>query len=123
LAACDVHGFILQACELIEKQRSADDNDPTRGTINRDRFTLWVETCLVPVLGKYELGEPRSIVVLDNASIHHGDEIVKLIEEACVEVINTAPYSPEHLNPIEYMFSKYKKCSNAITKMSGQYAT
>ncbi len=58
----------------------------------------------MPVLGKYKLGEP----VLDNASIHHSDEIVQLIEAAGAKVIYTAPYSPD-LNPIEYMFSKYKK--------------
>jgi hypothetical protein len=37
LAACDVHGFILQACELIEQQRSADDNDRPRTLHNMGR--------------------------------------------------------------------------------------
>jgi transposase len=44
---------------------------------------------------------------LDNASIHHDDEVVQLIESVGARVLFTAPYSPE-LNPIEYMSRKYK---------------
>ena len=46
-------------------------------------------------------------MILDNASIHHDDEVVKMIEEAGAKVIYTAPYSPD-LNPIELMFAVYK---------------
>jgi transposase len=108
LSACDVQGFILEACELVERETSSNDANPMRGTIDRDRFKLWVEVYLIPVLGNYEAGEPRSLVVLDNASIHHDDDIVMLIESVGARVLFTAPYSPD-LNPIEYMFGKYKE--------------
>ena len=46
-------------------------------------------------------------MVLDNALIHHNDEIVRMIKSKGAIVLYTAPYFPE-LNPIEYMFGKYK---------------
>jgi transposase len=107
LAACDIHGFVIEACETVERELGKDDKNPTRGTIDGDRFKLWVEEMLIPVLGKYHECAPRSIVVLDNASIHHVDGIVEMIEAAGAKVIFTAPYSPEY-NPIETMFHLYK---------------
>ena len=60
------------------------------------------------MLGKCYDGEPNSIVVMDNASIHISDRIRDLIEGAGALLVLTAPYSPEY-NPIEYMFGEYKK--------------
>ena len=62
----------------------------------------------MPVLGNYSRGEKRSIVVLDNASIHHSKRVVELIEGAGAYIIYSAPYSPD-LNPIEMMFGHYKQ--------------
>lgn len=107
LSACDVNGFIIEACELVEREYSPNDTSEMRGTIDKDRFMIWVEEYLVPVLGCYEKAEPRSVVILDNASIHHDDRVVEMIEAAGARVLYTAPYSPD-LNPIEYMFGKYK---------------
>ena len=50
---------------------------------------------------------PRSIVILDNASIHHCDGVVELIESAGALVIFLPPYSPD-LNPIEETFASIK---------------
>ena len=108
LSACNVDGFIMEACELVQRETSLDDPNLARGTIDTDRFKLWLENCLLPILGNYEQGQPRSLVVLDNASIHHDDEIVRMIEETGAHILYSAPYSPD-LNPIEYMFGKYKK--------------
>jgi hypothetical protein len=58
-------------------------------------------------LGDYALDEPRSIVIMDNATIHISDKVEQLIRDSGALMINTAPYSPE-INPIEYMFSVYK---------------
>ena len=107
LAACDVNGFVLDACEAVQHRTSTRDADPTRGNIDTERFELWVEEFLCPQLGCYALDEPRSVVVLDNASIHHGDRVVELIRSTGAEILYTAPYSPD-LNPIEFMFGKYK---------------
>jgi transposase len=107
IAACDVNGFILESCDVIERERGRSDKDETRGTVDRERFELWVEECLVPVLGNYADGEKRSIVVLDNASVHHGARVIELIEGAGAYILYTAPYSPDR-NPIELMFNQYK---------------
>ena len=107
LAAADINGFVVEACELVERKSGEDDPDDTKGTIDADRFILWVEGQLVPCLGQAKLGQPRSIVVLDNAPQHQDPRTVALIEAAGAIVIFTAPYSPD-LNPIEFAFHQYK---------------
>ena len=77
------------------------------GTVDRRRFAQWVEQKLCPVLGKYALSQKNSIVVFDNATIHHSEEIVDLIQARGAKTIYLPPYSPD-LNPIELMFGQYK---------------
>ena len=89
----------------MEQSHGDGDPDPTRGTIDGDRFRLWVQEKLIPVLGNSRRMEPRSIVVMDNATIH-GD-VEQMIREAGAKLIYTPPYSPD-LNPIELMFGSYK---------------
>ena len=43
----------------------------------------------------------------DNASIHHVDEVLQIIENAGAKVIFLPPYSPD-LNPLEPVFGKVK---------------
>ena len=62
---------------------------------------------LVPALGNYLRGEPRSIAVLDNASIHTSYRVVDLIEDAGAVCVFQSAYSPD-LNPIEKFFRQYK---------------
>lgn len=107
LAAADINGFIIEACETVYAKSSSTDADPTRGTIDAERFELWVEEFLCPTLGRFDLQEPRSLVILDNASTHHTVRVRELIRATGAEILYTAPYSPD-LNPIEEMFSKYK---------------
>jgi transposase len=104
IGVADINGFVQEACEVIRTTGSGPDVGP----INRERFELWVEQKLSPVLGNYALGEPRSLVVLDNATIHHSDRIVELIESRGAKIVYLPPYSPD-LNPIELLFSLYKK--------------
>lgn len=51
---------------------------------------------------------PRSIVVLDNASIHHVDAVVACIQNVGALVRFLPPYSPD-LNPIECVFGEVKQ--------------
>ena len=63
--------------------------------MDTERFEKYVEEKLVPMLGQYALGEPNSIVAMDNASIHNSDKVRDLIENARALLVYTAPYSPE----------------------------
>ena len=69
---------------------------------------MLVKEKLIPTLGRYVHFEPRSIFVLDNASIHHSELVVHLIEDAGAKGIYTSLYSLD-LNLIELMFSLYNK--------------
>jgi transposase len=48
-----------------------------------------------------------SVLVLDNAKVHHGDEILELADRFGVRIKYLPPYSHD-LNPIEEAFSKIK---------------
>lgn len=94
IAAMDIKGFIMEATVIIE-QRGVDSNV----------LLQWAKTNLVPQLGSFP--GPRSVVVADNASIHHADGFKKLIESAGARLLYLPPYSPD-FNPIEKGFSKVK---------------
>ena len=78
-----------------------------RGSVDSERFVQYIEEMIVPILGNYEHGEARSVVVMDNASIHKDPWVVELIEDAGARLIWTAAYSP-WLNPIAHCFNQYK---------------
>ena len=107
LAAADINGFVGPACHLVHRKHDTKDTDTSRGTVDTTLFLWWVEHCLCPSLGNFEKGEPRCVVVADNAPTHQSDEFRELIERAGAKLIFTAPYSPD-LNPIEYAFAQYK---------------
>ena len=70
--------------------------DSTTASLNGDVFCDFLECSLLPQLLPFNGTNPRSIVFLDNASIHHG---------ALVHFL--PPYWPD-LNPMEELFSKVK---------------
>ena len=78
-----------------------------RGTTDGDTFYEFVQTHLLQHLMPFNGVNPRSVVVLDNCSIHHIPEIVASIEDVGALVYFLPPYSPD-FNPIEEAFSKVK---------------
>ena len=99
----------------MERERSQNDPDAGRGTVTGEEwFEMYIENFVVPVLGKYCFGEPRSVVFMDNASVHNGETVRELIQEAGARIVFTPPYSPD-LNPIEFMFGEYKKFLKRIS--------
>lgn len=108
MGACDMHGFIMDACEIVQREDNHEDDNPFHGTIDTNRFEMWIEQKLLPILGNYHLQEPCSLVILDNASIHHSEKVVEMIESVGAKVLFSAPFSPE-FNPIVNMFGEYKK--------------
>ena len=71
------------------------------GAVNGITFEAFIANKLVPKLWS------GACVVMDNASIHSGKEIRRLIESAGAKLIYLSPYSPE-FSPIENFWSKVK---------------
>jgi transposase len=57
--------------------------------------------------------EPKSALVMDNASFHHSESIAQMCTEAGMKLVYLPPYSPD-LNPIEEFFAKLKVSSYVI---------
>ena len=51
--------------------------------------------------------EDNSVIVMDNARIHHDNELVALLEGLGCHVVFLSPYSPD-FNPIEEAFAELK---------------
>src|SRR4051812_43486819 len=51
--------------------------------------------------------EDNSVIVMDNARIHHDDELIALLKELECHIVFLPPYSPDY-NPIEKAFSTVK---------------
>jgi transposase len=71
------------------------------GPINGERFLLYIEKVLVPVL---KLGD---IVIMDNLGSHKGKAVRRAIRSVGAHLIFLPKYSPD-LNPIEQVFAKLK---------------
>ena len=79
----------------------------TLSTVNSDSFLKFVQNCLIPVLKPFNGVNEHSIVVLDNAAIHHVDNVVDAIQSTGALVQFLPLYSPD-MNPIENAFSYVK---------------
>lgn len=84
-----------------------------RGSVNGDVFYDFVEKCLLPHLMPFDGHNPNSVVILDNCTIHHMDDVVQMIHDVGCLIHFLPPYSPDY-NPIESMFSKVKTEMKAI---------
>ena len=73
-------------------------------TVNGESFLSFVERNLLPTLMPFDGINSNSIVILDNASIHHVDGVVDMISEVGALVHFLPPYSPD-LAPIEECFA------------------
>jgi transposase len=71
------------------------------GSCNRALFETWLKNCLIPNL------EPGDIIIIDNASFHHGQSIIEIVETAGCEIWYLPPYSPD-LNKIENWWAALK---------------
>jgi hypothetical protein len=77
------------------------------GTCNRVVFETWLETCLVPNL------KPGQVLILDNATFHHGGRIQELLEAAGCRLLYLPPYSPD--------YNRIEKCWAWITSRIRQH--
>ena len=77
----------------------------TQGSITAKAFETFVEEQVLPHSSPY-LG-PRSVLILNNASIHKSERIRELCEQYSVELRFLPPYSLD-FNPIEATFKDIK---------------
>lgn len=95
IAAMGIDGFVSTKCSTE--------------SVNEEIFCNFIELYLLPHLLPYNGINPRSVILLDNATIHHTERAIKLIQSVGAIVHFLPPYSPD-LNPIEELFSKVKAC-------------
>ena len=82
------------------------------GNVNRIEFLRFVRKSLLPILLPFNGTNPKSIVVMDNLSVHHCQEIIDCISSAGALVRFLPPYSPD-FTPIESVFSEVKQWAQA----------
>ena len=56
----------------------------------------------------FDVSNEKSVVVMDNLSVHHVNFIQSLFDDAGILVLFLPPYSPD-MNPIEEAFSYVKR--------------
>ena len=99
LAAVNKDGFVLPACKLVESDE---------GGVNDDILWTWAVQNLSPVLNRFDDRLlPNSIVMLDNAIIHHQPRFVRMLQDIGCWVFWLSPYSPD-FSAIEPCFHQVK---------------
>jgi transposase len=74
------------------------------GSTDTELFNDFIEQ-LLQHCGRWP--EPRSVLVMDNATFHCSDKLKELCEAAGVKLLYLPPYSPD-FNPIEEFFAELK---------------
>jgi hypothetical protein len=110
MGVADVNGFVQSVCVCFRRDDLCyDPQGGASGTVNNQVSIDWITLKILPLLGNFEKVEPRSIVILDNTSIHMDEEIVSIIQSKGAYILYTAAFSPD-INTIEKMFVIYKAC-------------
>ena len=78
-----------------------------KGTVNGEKFCEFLQGTLIPEMLPFDGENPRSVLILDNASIHKVEPVKGTLQRAKILTLFLPPYSPD-LNPIEEMFSYIK---------------
>ena len=87
--------------------RGIEDVYTTTGNVNGEKFVHFFCQCVLPIIMPFDGENPHSIVVMDNASIHHLDKVHGIITGVGAKLCFLPPYSPD-LMPLEEVFSKVK---------------
>ena len=76
-------------------------------TVNKNAFLAFLETTLLPTLAK------GSVLVMDNWTVHHGDDVRDLVDAAGCDLLYLPTYSPD-LNPTLHLFAKVKAFAKSL---------
>ena len=93
--------------------RGIEDVYTSKETINGERFEEFLCQCVLPIIMPYDGVNPRSVVVMDNASIHHLERVQDMITGVGARLVFLPPYSPD-LMPLEEVFAEVKALLRAI---------
>ena len=96
--------------------RGIEDVFTTTDRVNGDVFERFVCECILPIILPFDGNNPRSVLVMDNASIHHLERIEEIITGVGAKILFLPPYSPD-LMPLEEVFAKVKSILKANDKV------
>ena len=77
------------------------------GTFNGEKFTEFVLGTLILEMQQFDGSSARSVLVMDNCTIHHVSAAKQLLSDAGIVTVFLPPYSPD-MNPMEELFSYVK---------------
>ena len=101
-----VSGTCISAIPVMTT-RGIESVYTTTGSVNGGNFDDFVCMHVLPIIMPFNGVNPRSIVLMDNASIHHMERIHDIITGVGARLCYLPPYSPD-LMPLEKVFSKVK---------------
>jgi hypothetical protein len=112
VAAADIDGYVGPACKLYWRPRPKGcarvGEEFTYTNVTSEVFLWQLEFLVAPHMGNFALGEPRSVLILDNASWHNKVKVQEIVEARGAVVIWTPVCSPDY-NPIEFTFATYAR--------------
>ena len=79
----------------------------TKSNVDAEVFFDYARRSLIPNMLPFNGSNPCSIVIMDNLSVHHTQDITHLFRQMGILLLFLPPYSPD-LNPAEEMFSFVK---------------
>jgi len=79
----------------------------TTGTVNGNTFVDFVWGTLIPEMEPFDGSVRKSVIIMDNCSIHHTEDVKSLLDEAGILLFFLPPFSPNY-NPIKFAFSSIK---------------
>ena len=101
----------------VLSREGIEDTYIVEGTVDGEIFMEFLQKQVLPILLPFDGHNPRSVVIMDNASIHHVDAIVAAILSTGALLKFLPPYSPD-LNPIEFAFGEMKQSNRMIFQTS-----
>ena len=106
-----VSGERLSAIPVMAT-RGIEDVFVCKGSVDGEVFQQFLCQCVLPIILPFDGNNPQSVVVMDNASIHHLERVYDIITSIGARLVFLPPYSP-NLMPLEEVFSKVKAALKA----------
>ena len=77
IVVTDCFGFVNPTSDIVlHRYKEGEEHKP----VDTERFIEFLKDKLCPIFGLYLVGEPHSVVVMDNCSIDTDSEVTRLIK-------------------------------------------